>query len=119
MRIFLATLILVLFATSAQAANTTFTIGWSAPSVLPDQSNAPAGYKVYRNSALATTVNSPSLLQVDIVVTDPPNTQECFTVSAFNAAGESAQSNPPVCGSVPLVIVVPGVPGNVVIIKMQ
>lgn len=94
----------------------TVQLQWPAPVISADKSNTPTGYKVYRGGTFINNVVYPTNTFTD-TVSGVGGTQVCYTVSAVNSAGESAQSIPG-CGQLPIVIQVPGVPGQVVIIQI-
>ena len=101
-------LLLLAFSSACYAASDN--ISWQAPSILPDNSNAPTGYNVYVNGTKVGSTGA-ATLTFSYPITEAPGTNLCATVTAFNTAGESAQSQPPSCVVVPFAI--PGVPTNV------
>jgi hypothetical protein len=68
---------------------TTFTLQWSASTDLdyPD----PTGYKIYKNGTLFLDTESTSTSQA--ITDQTAEATNTWTVSAYNAAGESAQSS--------------------------
>lgn len=87
-----------------------------------DNSNNEDGFRFYgwkggpaetgQKQLLATTAASVANVQVQF----PGNAGEqwCFTVAAFNSAGESSLAAP-ACKTVPVIINVPAAPGQVII----
>lgn len=63
-------------------------LAWTAPV----ESRALLGYKVYRNSALLTTINDPSALSYDDI--NLVSGLYSYGVSAYYTSGESAQAGP-------------------------
>ncbi len=68
---------------------TTFTLQWSASTDL-DYPN-PTGYKIYKNGTLFLDTESTSTSQA--ITDQTAEATNTWTVSAYNAAGESAQSS--------------------------
>jgi hypothetical protein len=75
--------------TATATGSTSVKVSWSAST----DNVGVAGYRLYRNGALLTTVAASALSYVDN--SDSPSTQYSYTVQAFDAAGNaSAQSSP-------------------------
>lgn len=111
---FLLALAFLLCACTAQAY--TVQLQWPAPTISADGSNTPTGYKIYRNGIFISNVSYPTNTFTD-TLSGQGGQQVCYSASAFNSAGESAQGLQG-CGNLPIVVQVPGVPGQTIIIQI-
>jgi hypothetical protein len=97
--------LILLLPADGKAAVKTFMLSWQ------DNSSDEDGFRIYRDGVLIGTIGADITTYSDSA-SGNEGQQFCYQVSAFNAAGESAKTDP-VCGTIPF-STVPIAPSTIV-----